>query len=80
MLSYATWQKRYGGKTDVLGQLNGEPNIIIGVLPPEFNFAPAEPAEFWTTLHAGGNCDLRRSCHNLFGVARSTTAYRFRQH
>src|SRR5580693_7694318 len=73
MLSYAAWQRRYGGKPDVLGQtvmLNGAPNIIIGVLPREFHFAPAEPAEFWAALHPASECDLRRSCHGLFGVAR----------
>jgi len=73
MLSYSTWQKRYGGESGVLGQsvtLNGEPIVIIGVLPPEFHFAPAEPAEFWTTLHATNPCDLRRGCHNMYGVAR----------
>jgi len=73
MLSYAAWQMRYGGRKDILGQtviLSGEPTVVIGVLPREFHFAPAEPAEFWTTLHASGECDLRRSCHTLFGVGR----------
>ena len=40
------------------------------MLPRHFHFAPAEPADFWVTLHASNPCDLRRSCHNLFGVAR----------
>ncbi|MCU1259598.1 MAG: Macrolide-specific ABC-type efflux carrier [Bryobacterales bacterium] len=73
LLSYAAWQQRYGGKPDVLGRtvtLDGAPNTIIGVLPREFHFAPAEPAEFWTPIHAAGSCDLRRSCHGLYGVAR----------
>jgi macrolide transport system ATP-binding/permease protein len=73
MLSYAAWQNRYGGKKDVLGQavtLNGDSNVIIGVLPPDFHFVPAEPAEFWATIHASSECDLRRSCHGLYGVAR----------
>ncbi len=73
LLSYAAWQKRYSGKKDVLGKivtLNGAPYIIIGVLPEEFHFAPAEPTEFWTALHAASECDLRRSCHNFYGVAR----------
>ena len=73
LLSYATWQRRYGGKDDVLGQtvvLNGDANVIIGVLPPDFHFAPAEPSEFWTTIHASSECDLRRSCHSMYGVAR----------
>jgi predicted permease len=73
ILSYAAWQMRYGGRDDVLGQtvtLDGYPTTIIGVLPKEFHFAPAEPAEFWTALHPSGGCDLRRSCHSLYGVAR----------
>ncbi len=73
LLSYAAWRQRYGGRADVLGKTviwNGDSNVIIGVLPPGFHFAPAEPAEFWTTIHAASECDLRRSCHSLFGVAR----------
>ena len=73
LLSYAAWQKRYGGKADVLGQsitLDGNPHVIIGVLPRQFHFVPAEPAEFWTTIHASSECDLRRSCHGFYGVAR----------
>ncbi|HEY3458671.1 MAG TPA: ABC transporter permease, partial [Bryobacteraceae bacterium] len=73
LLSYATWQQRYGSKPDVLGKtvtLNGEPTVIIGVLHREFHFPPAEPAEFWTALHAASECDLRRSCHFLYSVGR----------
>ena len=73
LLSYAAWQARYGGAANVLGEsvtLNGAPHVIVGVLPRHFHFAPAEPADFWVTLHASNPCDLRRSCHNLFGVAR----------
>ena len=58
ILSYATWQKRYGGSPDVLGQsvvLDEKPTTIIGVLPRDFHFVPAEPAEFWTTLHPEGD-------------------------
>ena len=73
LLSYAAWQNHYGGKSDVVGQtatLNGSPHVIIGVLPPDFHFAPAEPAEFWVGLNTTGSCEQRRSCHNLFGVGR----------
>jgi macrolide transport system ATP-binding/permease protein len=73
ILSYASWQKRFGGKQNIVGQsltLNENPYTIIGVLPPNFHFAPVENAEFWTTLHPAGYCDERRSCHYLKGVAR----------
>ena len=73
LLTYSAWQTRYGGHRDVLGQsvtLDNVPNTIIGVLPPDFYFPPVGRAEFWTALHPAGNCDLRRSCHGLFGLAR----------
>ena len=76
ILSYAAWQKRFGGKQEIIGQsitLNELPHEIIGVLPKNFHFAPAEDGEFWTTLHfsqAPGDCDRSRSCHFLNGVAR----------
>lgn len=70
ILSYGAWQKRYGGRNDVLGQtvtLDGAANTIVGVLPQSFNFAPAEPADFWTAEHDENPC---RGCHSLFGLGR----------
>lgn len=69
LLTYAAWQKRYGGNPKILGQsviLDGDPYIIIGVLPRDFSFAPAEPADFWAIMKPN-TC---RGCHGLFGVAR----------
>jgi macrolide transport system ATP-binding/permease protein len=73
ILSYASWQKRFGGKQEIVGQpitLNETPFLIVGILPQNFHFAPVENTEFWTTLDPAGNCDKRRSCHYLNGVAR----------
>jgi predicted permease len=73
ILSYAAWQKRYARNAAVLGQtvtLNGDPHIVIGVLPPDFHFAPTDSAEFWTALHATTSCFKQRGCHSLFGIAR----------
>ncbi len=73
ILSFASWQKRFGGKQEIIGQpinLDDTPYIIIGVLPQNFHFAPVENAEFWVTLHPSGGCFLRRSCHSLNGIAR----------
>jgi macrolide transport system ATP-binding/permease protein len=70
ILSYAAWQDRYGKRADILGQtvmLDGSPNTIIGVLPRDFHFAPAAPADFWTAEHDESPC---RGCHWLFGIAR----------
>jgi macrolide transport system ATP-binding/permease protein len=73
MLSYTTWQHRFGGRPNVIGQavsLSDVPYTIVGVLPKGFSFAPRGTPEFWTPFHAESECDLRRSCHGMYGVGR----------
>jgi macrolide transport system ATP-binding/permease protein len=73
ILTYGAWQKRFGGRKDVTSEtiaLSGIPFAIVGVLPPDFQFAPRGTAEFFTTLHPTDQCALRRSCHNLYGIGR----------
>ena len=73
LLTDAAWRKKFGGRADAVGQtvvLNDQTYTIIGVLPAEFHFAPRGKADFWTTFHDLNSCDLRRSCHGIFGVAR----------
>jgi macrolide transport system ATP-binding/permease protein len=73
LLSFAAWQHRYAGNRAVLGQivkLDGDPYVIVGVLPRDFHFAPVGRPEFWIPFRAVGSCDVRRSCHGLYGVAR----------
>jgi putative ABC transport system permease protein len=59
VLSYALWQRRFGGQANVIGQpitLNGETFTIIGVMPASFQFhiknrsGTGRPAELWTIL------------------------------
>jgi putative ABC transport system permease protein len=53
VLSYTTWQRRFGASTDVLGRtltLNGQPVTIIGVLPSRFAFPGIQTCEFFTAL------------------------------
>ena len=73
MLSYGTWQKRFGGRKDIVGQpvtASGTVYTIIGVLPKDFQFAPWN-SEFWTTLRPQNvGCESRRSCHDLNGIGR----------
>ncbi|HWY22026.1 MAG TPA: ABC transporter permease [Candidatus Acidoferrum sp.] len=73
ILTYAAWQKRFGARKDVTSEtvtLSGIPYAIVGVLPRDFQFAPRGNAEFFTTLHPTGQCDVRRSCHGLNGIGR----------
>ncbi len=74
MVSYETWQARFGGRKDIIGQtvkLEWHANHDRwSAACLSFQFAPRGKAEFWSTLHTLTSCEKRRSCHNLFGVAR----------
>ena len=73
ILSYAAWQKRFGGKQDIIGQpitIDEEPHLVVGVLPQNFHFAPIERGDFWTTLNPSWGCFKRRTCHVFRGVTR----------
>jgi macrolide transport system ATP-binding/permease protein len=73
LLSYSAWQRRFGGRKDVIGEtvsLSGVPMTVIGVLPANFQFAPRGSAEIFAALQPDDPCDMRRSCHSLNGIAR----------
>jgi macrolide transport system ATP-binding/permease protein len=73
MISYTTWQHRFGGRREVIGRavsLSDVTYTIVGVLPQGFSFAPRGAPEFWAPFHAESECDLRRSCHGMYGVGR----------
>lgn len=59
VLSYALWQRRFGGQQNIVGQqitLNGVKFSVIGVMPPSFQFhikqrsGTGRPAELWSVL------------------------------
>lgn len=73
MLPYGTWMRRFGGREDIAGRsvtLDGASYTIVGVLPRSFEFALRADAEFYVPLLDKKGCELRRSCHNLFGIGR----------
>jgi putative ABC transport system permease protein len=56
ILSHNLWQRRFGGDAGVLGQtlkLNNVPTVVVGVMPPEFDFPDA--AEFWVPVGLNSN-------------------------
>ena len=76
LLTYGAWQRRFGGRPDVIGQtiaLDGEPATVVGVLPEAFHFALSGTTEFWRPLQvtpSGPHCYTDRSSHCLFAVGR----------
>ena len=72
ILTYATWQKRFAGRADAVGQsvnLSDENYTIIGILPEDSVFAPRGNGEFWMPLR-GDECEKYRECRDLQGVGR----------
>ncbi len=58
VISYGTWQRRFGGDGNIIGRqisLDGASYQVIGVMPPSFRFAPfwATKAELWVPLSLG---------------------------
>ena len=73
ILSYAFWQRRFGGDPNVIGRsLKTTDKIytVIGVLPANFQFAPRGKADVWLVLDHSQGCMTRRGCHGLFGIGR----------
>jgi macrolide transport system ATP-binding/permease protein len=79
VISYSTWQERFGGSAAVLGQTvtlqspwlgDAEPHVVIGVLPADFHFPLADHAEFWATIRGSQACWALRSCRSLQAIAR----------
>jgi putative ABC transport system permease protein len=62
VLSYGTWQSRFGGDPSVLGRsvvLNNEPHRVIGVLSSNFEF-PIDSADVWMPLSSFPNLSAER--------------------
>ncbi|HJQ31314.1 MAG TPA: ABC transporter permease [Pyrinomonadaceae bacterium] len=65
VISHGFWQRRFGGDRGVVGRqvaLDGETYTVIGVMPPDFQFAPfwATHAEAWLPLNLGRRVSDRR--------------------
>ncbi|SFS03758.1 duplicated orphan permease [Granulicella pectinivorans] len=72
LLSYSAWQKRFGGRRNVLGEsivVDNEVKTIVGVLPPQAAFSPVGTCEFWTTVRVQTGIDSRRD-HGLGAIGR----------
>jgi putative ABC transport system permease protein len=72
VLSYGLWQRRYGGRADIVGatvRMNDEQHVVIGVMPPAFDF-PDRSTQFWSPLGLAPEILARRNSHFLKVVGR----------
>ena len=73
ILTDAFWHTEFGGDANIMGRavrLDGKPASIVGVLPRDFEFAPANSAPVWVPIHQTGDLITRRSLHWLTVVGR----------
>lgn len=74
LLSYRLWQRRFNSDRSILGQkllLDNEAYTAIGVMPPEFRFAPfwSTQAEMWAPQNLADRAG-QRAGHSLRPFAR----------
>jgi putative ABC transport system permease protein len=73
ILTNALWHTEFGGDANIIGRvirLDGKPATIVGVLPRDFEFAPANSAPLWVPIHQTGDLITRRSLHWLMVLGR----------
>ena len=73
LVSHETWQRRYAGREDILGQtvsLNETTFSIVGVLPPGFRFGILEAPEFITPMGRVPERERHEGNHFMNSVAR----------
>jgi len=76
VLSYGLWVRRFAADASVIGQritLNGQPYVIIGVMPRGFEF-PAHGSELWVPTPMDATNANDYSAGYLLGVARLRTS------
>ncbi|HEX7177084.1 MAG TPA: ABC transporter permease [Pyrinomonadaceae bacterium] len=76
VLSHGAWQRRFGGDAEVVGRtltLSGESYTVVGVLPPQFQFAARGSAEMWAPWRPGEGQRTRRFMHWVNVVGRIKT-------
>jgi hypothetical protein len=76
VIGYALWQRRFGGRSDIIGhsiQVDGRARIVIGVMPEAFrlpqDFAESRPSELFTAYDLGPTA-AQFGNHSLIAIGR----------
>ncbi|MEK6399046.1 MAG: ABC transporter permease, partial [Terriglobus sp.] len=83
MISYDLWRDSFHNDPGVINraiEMSGDKYTVVGVLPKGFQFAPRGRLQLITAISPRtGDCEARRSCHSLNGVARLRPGITFQQ-
>jgi putative ABC transport system permease protein len=74
VLSYALWQRRFGGDADIVNKtvvLDGKTCLVLGVMPKNFNFP--QSAELWVPMNFERSMMKQRKAHFLRPIGRLKT-------
>jgi putative ABC transport system permease protein len=72
VISYALWQRRFGGDPKIIGRsvlMDGQSSVVLGVMPQNF-FFPIRPIEYWVPGYFTPKVLAERDSHFLTVVAR----------
>ena len=73
VLSYETWQSRYGGDQDVIGRtitLDGVAVTVVGIVPPGFVLPRFPPVALWRPIHLMPTDEHARDWRGFVAYAR----------
>jgi putative ABC transport system permease protein len=73
VLGHGLWRREFGGDRGIVGRtitLGGNPYVVVGVLPPQFHFAPAEASGLWAITDLSRPYQRQRGVHWLNVVGR----------
>ena len=57
VISHALWRQHFAARDTAIGEtltLDGRPHVIVGVMPPGFQFPPESTGDIWTPLVPAG--------------------------
>ena len=73
VISYDTWQTRFGGRRDIVGRtvaFDGQPYVIVGVLPEGFTLERGQPASPFWVIAGQDSSDVTKHNHSFNAIGR----------